>query len=337
VQFGTPARRYIGAELLPERTVDQNEYTEDAIAFRTVIANAGTRYSPVQLKKGVLSGSMSVKLAHSDIGSEFTARDYDALLRALASNRSMTAMASFVRFITRTVVLPLAEWNERARWQAMVSALVQLRGDNGYSEDVGYSNPAGHRAAAGAQWSNDANDPYTDIFAMVDMLAGKGMTVRRILTSRAVITIMANNAKVVARTSKVTISAGSLTNVTGRVSSAELNAVNQADGLPAFETYDLAYRTQTGYARFMPADVMVFICTTDRDETIELPDSNPQTLFNTLGYTAIGTPAGIATPGRRIRAESFENKPPRIESEGWQASLPVIQEPEAIAVIHTIT
>ena len=28
---------------------------------------------------------------------------------------------------------------------------------------------------------------------------------------------------------------------------------------------------------------------------------------------------------------------PRIEAEGWMTGLPVITEPEAIAVIHTIT
>jgi hypothetical protein len=56
-----------------------------------------------------------------------------------------------------------------------------------------------------------------------------------------------------------------------------------------------------------------------------------------LGYTAIGRGAGQASNGRVIRAEAFDNKPPRIEAEGWQTALPVITEPEALAVISSIS
>jgi len=68
-----------------------------------------------------------------------------------------------------------------------------------------------------------------------------------------------------------------------------------------------------------------------------VPDSEDEILPDTLGYFAIGRPAGQNTPGRVTHLASFTNKPPRIEAEGWQTSLPVIVEPESIGVIHSIT
>ena len=82
-QFGIAPRRYLGAELLPERAVDENAYREESIIYRTVIANDGTRYSPTQKKGAALIGSFLVELGNSDIATEFTSRDYDALLRML--------------------------------------------------------------------------------------------------------------------------------------------------------------------------------------------------------------------------------------------------------------
>lgn len=335
-QFGTRTRRYLGATLLPERPVEENAFTEEQIRYRTFVANAATRYSPVQLKQGVMAGSMNVQLANSDIGSEFSGREYDALLRLLRTDRSMDGMMALVRFLTTTVNLPLVEWNERARWQAIVNAVVQLRGDNGYSEDVNYSNPAGHRAAAAAAWSNDATDPYDDIIGMANLLEGKGFSVSRIITSRQVVGILSLNAIMRARTNKITINAGAIEALAGRVDRATLNAIFAADGLPPIETYDLQYRTQQGTGRFMPADVMVFVASTGRDESIDYGDQL-ELLPDTLGYTAIGRPVGQANSGRVIISTPYRNKPPRIENEGWQTSLPVITEPEAVAVITGIS
>src|SRR5678815_1848366 len=78
-QFGTRNRQRLGARILPVRNVPLNQYTEDQIRYRSPIANAGTRYSPVQLKGGALVGSFDVKLAEQDIGSQLTSRDFDAL------------------------------------------------------------------------------------------------------------------------------------------------------------------------------------------------------------------------------------------------------------------
>ena len=54
-------------------------------------------------------------------------------------------------------------------------------------------------------------------------------------------------------------------------------------------------------------------------------------------YAYYSIEAAGAAPGRVVRAEAHEDKPPRIEAEGWQTSLPVITEPEAFAILHTIS
>ena len=145
-QFGTDEQPFLGAELLPERTVRQLEYTEEGIRYRTMVANDGTRYSETQAKKGTIVGSFFVRLGHSDIRSEFTSAEYDALIRILSAAGAGTpatteAMASLTQWMDRTVNRPLLVKNEKMRWEAMVDALVPRRGNNNFSEDVPLSNP----------------------------------------------------------------------------------------------------------------------------------------------------------------------------------------------------
>jgi hypothetical protein len=337
-QYGIAPRSYLGASLLPERMVDENAYREESIIYRTVIANDGTRYSPSQKKGAALVGSFLVELGNSDIASEFTSRDYDALLRILNTRPSMDAAASLLSWLDRTVNLALIEKNEKQRWEAIVSASVVRSGDNGYTETVSYSNPANHRAAAGGTWSSNSYDPFADILAMADLLESKGYTVGRIITSRTVLSILAGNDKVKARTGVATINAsGQITATAGRATRDAINGALERDGLPAIETYDLQYRTQTGTGYFLSRSAFVLVATTGQDESIDLGDTNSRMVANTLGYTALGRAAGQAMPGRVLRMEAFENKPPRIEAEGWQTSLPVITNPEAIAVITSIS
>lgn len=335
--FGRQNRRYLGATLLPEKTVPQNAYRDYSIKYRTNIANDSARYSPVQLKKGSLAGSMLVELGDSDIGDEFSSELYDALILLLQQNASMSAVASITNWLDTAVNLALIEHNERQRWQAIVDAQVIRQGDNEYYEEVDYPDPAGHRVAQSAAWSTGTTDIFDDIATQADLLASKGFTLSRIITSRNVASIMSANATIRTRTNRVTVNgSGQITSTTGRAQLADINAMLGADGLPNIELYDLQYRTQTGSGYFLPRDVMVLVATTGRDETIDLGDS--EELFpDTLGYTAIGRAAGQSEPGRVIRMQAYENKPPRIEAEGWQTSLPVISEPEAISVIHSIT
>jgi hypothetical protein len=337
-QFGRPGRRYLGAEILPERLVEQNEYIEDRIQLRSVIANAATRYSPTQKKGGALVSSMRVSLAESDIASELTSRDYDHLQRVVATRPTLEAMAALINFVDATVNIPLVEWIERARWQMIVNAQVTLTGDSEYTETVGYLNPTGHRFAAAGVWSNNTVDPMADVNAAAKVLTDKGFIPGRAFTSRKVANIMANNDKIKTRTSRVTVNtAGQILATTGRVTQAELNALLNADGLPSIELYDLVYRTMTGTGRFLADTVFVMVATTGRDENIDLGDGRIETLQDTLGYVGVGRGAGQQASGRKIRSAFKDDKPPRVEAEGWQTALPVMTEPEAVVVITGIS
>ncbi len=344
-QFGPPARQYLGPTLLPERLVPLNSYRERNIRYRTVIANAGTRYSPTQIKDdNTFVGSMLVELGNSDIARQFDAEQYDAFIDLLQQNLTMDAVVQLIRWLDITVNRALLDHNEKNRWDAMLDAQVVLTGDNGFTETVALSNPAGHRVNAGGTWSSDAYDPYPDILAQVQLLTDKGYTVDRIIASRRVATILARNDKMAARTPlrvNVTVGTNQLVG-TARplISLSDVNAIFAADGLPPIETYEQQYFDYAGAHRFLRDTSMMFVATTGRDETISQANyyqgALDLNLANVLGYMAIGRAAGQSAPGRVIRMEPFDNKPPRIEAEGWQTSFPVILEPEAIAVINAI-
>lgn len=336
-QFGQGNRRLIGAELLPERLVEQNEFTEQSVEYRTVIANAGTRYGPVQLKQGAMVGDVLVKLRESDLGNELAAREYDVLVQELNRGSTMEAMARLAGFLDR-VNAGLIELNEKERWEMLVNRLVERRGDNAYSEDVPFPTPAGHLLDAADPWGADTVDPFDEINAAAQVLRDKGYTPRRIVTRSGVASIIAANPNTKTRTGRVTITSdGRLVGLGGRVTLGEINAQMQADELPAIETYDLRYRTNTGTVPFVPDGALVIIGETDRQEQIRLDAGDQvEVLDGTLGYVGIGRAAGQAAPGRVLLSEHIERKPPRVENEGWQTSFPVALSPEAWVTIRNI-
>lgn len=343
-QFGPPARQYLGATLLPERLVPLNAYRERNIRYRTVIANNGTRYSPTQIKDdSSIVGSMLVELAETDIARQFTAEDYDAFLELLATRPSIEAVAALTNWLDLTVNRALLDLNEKQRWQALVDAQIVMTGDNGFTETLAYSNPAGHRVNAGGVWSNNAYDPYPDIVAQVQVLTDKGYTVNRIITSRRVATILARNTNMQNRAgARIEVTTGGA--IQGRprplISIDQLNAIFLADGLPPMELYEAQYFDYAGANRFLKNDVMVFVATTGRDATITetrfYENGEVVVLDNTLGYQAIGRAAGQAAPGRVIKMWAKDKKPVGIEAEGYATTLPVLLEPEAIATIRAI-
>lgn len=333
-QFGTALRSYLGATVLPERQVPQNAYREQAIRYRTVLAADGSRYSPAQRRRtGQLVGSMLVELGNQDIANEFTAQDYDDLIVLLESNQSMSAMASLINWTDVVINRALVELLEKQRWEAIVNAQIVRQGDNGYRETVTYPNPAGQRVTAGGTWSNDAYDPFDDLAGRLDFFYAQGYGVSRIIASRRVMTILAGNQKMAQRAANVRVL--STSDVFGRLTESQINQYLSSEGLPTIETYDLQWRSETATGRFLPNDVMVFVSTTGKDQTIDWGD-NTRFLTDTLGYTAIGRAVGQTSPGRVLKLYPYDNKPPRIETEGWQTSLPVLTEPEAISVISGI-
>jgi hypothetical protein len=344
-QFGGQQRNYLGATILPEQSVPQNVFKEEFIEFRSNIANAGTRYSPPQLKGNSLIGAMTVELAESDIAAEFTAQDYDALVRILErlgpvndlSQVPPQAMVTMVNWYQQMILRPLLEFNEKLRWDSIVSSSVSLTGDNGFSETLSYYNPSGHRVAAGGQWSNNNYDPYLDIIAGYRQLQKKGYMVSRMVTSLDVVLILLSNTKIQQRLGFTSIVSGNVVGLPGMASLDTLNQRLAKDGLPPIECYDLQYRTQTGTAYFLSRSVFVMLATTGRDMEYDRGDAQPFMLPNTLGYTAIGRPANRNEPGRATVVEYNDKKGSPIKGQGWQTSLPVIMNPEGIYVVNTIS
>lgn len=335
-QFGQGTRRYIGAELLPERTVESNMFREDMFRLRTIAASDGSHYSPTQLKSGDSFQSIMVECGDVDIRRELTAREYDALLKLLRQGDDMQAMTQLIGWADTTLVKAIAEKAEAERWQAICNAEITRIGDNGYSEVVSFENPLNHRATPLAPWSTVTTDIFQDIHAMVDLLISKGYNVSRIITSQSVVSMMSRN-----DTIKGNVIADSMIS-TGRATLQAINAALESDGLPPIERYDLQYRVQTpnGLAasnRFFPNDAFVLIGGTNEGYTLDLGDEEPMRFENTLGYYAVGTVTGMAAPGRKVHVENFESRPPRIEGEAYQSGVPVITYPEAIAVIQGIT
>lgn len=345
-QFGRPRREYLGARFMPERLVPNNRYTETGVKYRTVVANDGSRYSPAQKKGNDIVGNVEVSLSEQDIASEFTSEDFDnhiqmSKLNAANENEgnpTFAGMVALTNWADQRINLPLIEKIEKMRWEAIVDAMVPLRGDNGYELDVNLSNPNGHRFNAGEDWTDANDDPLQDIYDMADLFAGKGYTLGALVSGRPVIQTLLRHPKVVSAVGGyVNVdNTGALMGNGRYVTLDALNAFLGKDDLPPIISYNLQYRTQTDTEFFLKRDVMVGFALTGRDVSIDRGDDEALVLLDTVGYVGVGRTAGEERSGRAGSVEFFSNKPPRAEFEGWQTSFPVNMDPEAIAVITSI-
>lgn len=349
-QFGTKTKPLPGATLLPERRVPENIYRESGIKWRTFAAQPSTRYSPVTLVEGALASSFMVELGESDLGMTLDAKEFDLFRRELNAG-SMEAAARRVLDLGGRVVEGLQIRNEIWRWQALLDGKVRAKHGN-IQFDIDFANPAGHRVdvlggsvAAPEGWYRDDYDPFDDIFAMADMLDGKGYKISRMFTTRAILSVLKRNPRAARRLGNVTINydkvTGELTPYQGRVTNDQIVEILRAEGFTisrGIETNDQTYNTRMATRRFFHEDAIMFACTTGRTE--EYPDERgendkPLIITDTLGYLGVGTPAGQDSAGRVLNYEAILNKkPPRVEVEGWQTSGPVVLDPEAIGVLR---
>lgn len=334
-QFGTAEQSLVGASLAPEVFQDQNSYTEEAIKYRTVVANDGTRYSPVQLKGNALHATMDVKLREQDIGSELKAREYDALLTMLRNGSDLAGMAAFIKFLDRTVVRPLVIKIEVMRWQMWVDALTLARGDNGFTEDVSYPNPSGHRVTASAAFSDDTVDPMDTFLERNQFMRAKGYRINRIFWTTPAATAFASNLKVKQRLGPALLTnTGTLIGATGAATQEQIAGLFRSFGLPVPEINDEQYQTATGTQFYLKRNRIVFFATTELEQQVALNPDRIVFLRNTNGYVGVGRAAGQPTPGRVVKLRVIDDsKPPRVEAEGWQTTAPVNQEPESLTVV----
>lgn len=340
--MGPPEDPFVGLQLMPERVVDENMFTETRINYKTVVANNGTRYSPVQIKGGAMVGEFDVKLFSSDIGAQLTAQDYEAIIKILrrynGSDIPMQAMMNLLRWVDKSLVQPLVVKNERMVWECVVDAAVPIEGDDGFKDTILISNPAGHRVASG-NWADPNYNPLDDIYARADHMKSKGIRPTRQFAGTPVVSKLLSHPKVItAAKGFITVDSGG--NIVGSNNRLTLKALNEFLGeneLPPVVKYDKTYNVQNGPSRhFLKRDVWVMTGETDNSEEIPVQDGDPLVIANTLGYVAVGRNAGYDNSGRMVKTEAFDGKAPHIDGESWQESFPVNQNPEAVEVLTNI-
>lgn len=331
----------IGLQLLPERRVDENQFTETRVNYKTFVANNGTRYSPVQIKGGAMVGSVDVKTVSSDIGAQLMAQDYEAIRKTISrltgEDIPMATMMQLLKWADKALTMPLVIVNERMAMEAIVKAQYKLMGDNGYLETVKISNPPGHRVASG-DWSDPTYDPMQDIYARADHARTKDNRIVRQIASSKKVTQLLNHPKVkAAARGFISVSGGALVGSENRLTLDAFNSFLAENELPPVEKYDKSYNVQGGApVRFLEDDVWLMVGATDNTEEVEVEDGDNLTIENTLGYTAIGRNAGYDEPGRMAKTEAFDGKAPHVDGQAWQESAPVVTDPEAIEVLTDI-
>jgi len=339
-QFGIEPRQYIGAQIMPEQLQEDNEYRETEVYYRTVIASSSSRYSPAQVREGgVIGGEMLVELGESDISKTLTGKRYDDMVEYLNQSADL-ASEEMLNWVNSMLNMALVEFNEKQRWECLINAAVDIV-INGSERTVSYPDPAGHRVAAAGDWTSDTYDPMDDVFSMQQFLRAKGYVIEGIYTSHEVMTTLRQNPNVAKRSGNVmSLNTTDSEIYVQNIQNSDVQNVFDQNNLPTPQEYNLNYYTEDGTPkRFLPKDAMVFVCRTGNETEVRLsadPDQR-RMLRDTVGYTGIGTPAGQPTPGRAFDLQAQSDKPPRIEGDAWQTSLPVLTNPEAIGVINDIT
>lgn len=357
IQFGTEAEPFVFAQLLPERTVEQNAYREDRIRMiEPPPALDGTRYGPAQMQEGgVLFGSFLVELGDTDTAGQLVGRQLDALIKLLMRDAGTPeAIASAIQWIDLNLIRPHLRKNEIQRRDAILLGQTTRKGSDGLQETVTYYTPSGFRpevsggttgSPAGLYATTTTTDPWDNILAARDLLGAKGKSVRGMWCTSSFLTDLSKNPAIKLRTNKVTVDAsGQIQGYSQRPRRAELNMLAEDDGLPPFTVQDWGYplRTANMFQRYMEPTTdrhyLLMVGSTDNrvaiDGLVVDNDSSDVLEFETLGYYGIGTNAAQAGPGRTVHTEVSMKKPQGIYGESYQTGLPVIQEPESFVVIE---
>ena len=343
-------RELMGARLLPDEMRRRNEYKEQAVRYRTVVATDGTPYTPAQLVKGAMVGSMKVELGHHDVKVEMDASQLEALedlIQMEAESRGeasaeLLAQQQLLNWVDTSVNLSLQFKKELQRWQAIVDAQVSRVFPGGTTETVSFPNPTGSRFNAEGTWSNDNYDPMEDIIAACNRLWGLGFNIDKMVTSTNVVSIMALNEKIRTRAGYLSTSGGAVLPVgIAGYGLADVNSAIRRSGsgnntLPDIMTYDLQYPTQTGTQYFLPRNCFVIIGSTGENRQL-LVNERIFPLYNTLGYYGVGRVEGYKKSGPIIHVDTYDKKPVSIVGEGYMTGFPVITNPEAICVIRNIS
>lgn len=344
IQFGTQDRAYMGAQLMPMQTSDTNLIIEDLGRFEVVIAGDGDSLSPPQIKQSAGGAELTVRLGHIDIASQMTARDMKRLGQLLDGSDRAAAEEFLTRWLTRAIRLGIEEKAEAQRWQLLCNGQVTVSYLDQPPRTLNFPDlqPDGHRVTvpsgttnALAGWYNPDFDPMKEtIIPLKIKLEELGFKVSRIVTSTTIRDgVLASNAKMMQRSggTMVVNNNGQLETIDRNLS--DVNARFIANSLPAPETYNMRYKTQSGTYRFLDETKFVMLCTTGRSMEIDLGDDGVQVIEDVFGYYGVGVSDGQTSPGAVITTKYSDVKPVGIYAEGYEEGFPVLLEPEAMVVV----
>jgi hypothetical protein len=243
------------------------------------------------------------------------------------------------------IARPLAILRERYRCQAVVDARIVRKGDGGFYEVVDYPNPEGHRITVpSGTFDSPAGlydreyDIWEDIVSRRDsLLTTEGLTVSTLITTQKMVSQFSRH--------PITQSYGGAAPGGGNMQPNAFQGALAYFNLPStmgenLWLYDSMYDVEstdkrTSRARFIPDNVVIMLCNTNREETIQLGDDvDPAVFYDTLGYTAIGPVSGEAQPFVKVQMFPQQRHPAGIIYEGVQCAFPILQEPDAIVVIR---
>lgn len=345
-QWGPASRPMKGANFLPPKLVEKNQDTIEDVRFRTVAAQDGTRYSPAQLVGGgEMFGKIHYRLGHSDLMREISGPDYDGIVRYLNANMGMQAAAKVVGLFDTFINQAMVEHDELAIWEAIVSNSITRRGANAYFEYDEGIDLSSQRVTAQCDWTDADTTPWTtDILPSIRRLVASGYQRSgiRIMTTDQVLMTLAEHPQTARYLVQTPLATGqSVQEATGVFSNADVTRVFLAKmGIMSVDTHDIRIQTETGELRAYPESNMTFIASTGRSEEVLYNVADPSQVKivpDVIGFNAIGVANGVTTPGRQGNMNVFTGtKAARIEFEGWQASGPVILNPQAIANISAI-
>ena len=348
-QWGPPGRRFLGADFMPPRLLENNADTIDNLSYYTVAAKDGTRSSPAQLVKGgVVFGSIQYALTNSDLARQFTGNDYEGLVRYLQRRETVQAQAAVVGWTDTTLVQALVERDEFKIWARLTTGGFGRFGDNGFVEFIDGPSLSGQYVIVAGDWSDPTYNPWPDIEARIQREVNLGYEKSgiRVVFTDQIRTILKQNPHTAVKAGKsvlVTNSAGQIQTqpITGIVDDADIDAIFRAMGVQAPISYDLrGFSPGHVQKRFFPEGNMLFMGATGRTEEVRYNEDNPedvQVVNDTVGFLGIGVANAQQTPGRRVEVRPFLNqKDARLEGEAWQTSDPILLEPLAVAGLSGI-
>ena len=353
-QWGPPGRALLGAEFMPPRVMEgisqDNTGEIERVHFYTVAAKDKTRHSAApKVDGGQFFGSIRYKLGDSALLLEFDSSRYDALMRYLNTNQGMQAVASLEGFADTGVMQGLVEHDEFKIWESLTSGGYGRFGDNGYVELVNGPDLSGQFLDVADDWTNPAINPWPTVEARIQRLVNLGYEKNgiRVVFTDQVRQILKSNPFTAIKAGKgilVTNGTGQIVTqpISGIVDDADIDNIFRNLGVQAPRSYDLRGFTP-GHVqrRFYAEGGMTFVASTGVTEEVRWNVDNPadvRIVTDIVGVLGLGRANGQPASGRQVRMRSFlDQTDARLEGEGWQATGPILMQPQAVCGLKGIT